>query len=276
MKKKLLYLLLFQVLFLKSAGDLLIQLGDEKNNEWKDSVQCIVALSIPKSGSFLLYKCIHLITGKEPVHAFYASEFTKWENGFVTNHELPTLKAVNAYKDLGIKAIFIYRDPRDQVVSSAHFFKEYLKNPKAVEMSDNILIMDCIKNSCFWWDYVVFHNILSKNLSIGGLYNSLMPWADCAFVYSTTFEKLVGSKGGGSDQDQIHEIMNIAQHLGYHLNKSHAEDIARQLFGRFTFRKGKIGAWKKEFTKEHKTIFNKVAGQLLIDLEYEKNFNWAS
>jgi len=41
-----------------------------------------------------------------------------------------------------------------------------------------------------------------------------------------------------------------------------------------TFRKGKSGAWQDEFTQEHKDLFKKVAGKLLIDLGYENDLNW--
>ena len=41
-----------------------------------------------------------------------------------------------------------------------------------------------------------------------------------------------------------------------------------------TFRSGKTGEWKKHFTDEHKKIFKDVAGDLLIQLGYEKDNNW--
>lgn len=41
-----------------------------------------------------------------------------------------------------------------------------------------------------------------------------------------------------------------------------------------TFRTGKTGEWKKYFKEEHKKIFKEVAGQLLIDLGYEKTLDW--
>ena len=41
-----------------------------------------------------------------------------------------------------------------------------------------------------------------------------------------------------------------------------------------TFRRGKIGGWREEFSPENISIFKKVAGDLLIHLGYEKNFDW--
>jgi len=41
-----------------------------------------------------------------------------------------------------------------------------------------------------------------------------------------------------------------------------------------TFRSGKTGEWKKHFTEDHKKIFKDVAGDLLVRLGYEKNSDW--
>ncbi len=41
-----------------------------------------------------------------------------------------------------------------------------------------------------------------------------------------------------------------------------------------TFRSGKTGEWKKYFKPEHKKIFKDVAGELLVQLAYEKDDDW--
>ena len=41
-----------------------------------------------------------------------------------------------------------------------------------------------------------------------------------------------------------------------------------------TFRKGETGTWKEKFTEIHKTQMKNIAGDLLIELNYEKNKNW--
>ena len=40
------------------------------------------------------------------------------------------------------------------------------------------------------------------------------------------------------------------------------------------FRKGMAGDWQNHFNNRHKNLFKKHAGQLLIDLGYEKDNNW--
>ncbi len=41
-----------------------------------------------------------------------------------------------------------------------------------------------------------------------------------------------------------------------------------------TFRSGKKSGWLREFTSEHRRAFAEVAGDLLIQLGYERNFAW--
>jgi hypothetical protein len=43
-----------------------------------------------------------------------------------------------------------------------------------------------------------------------------------------------------------------------------------------TFRSGKKAGWQTEFTAEHRRLFDAVAGELLIELGYETNHDWAS
>jgi hypothetical protein len=41
-----------------------------------------------------------------------------------------------------------------------------------------------------------------------------------------------------------------------------------------TFRSGRTGSWKELFTDEHKKLFKDVAGDLVVQLGYEKNNDW--
>ncbi len=43
-----------------------------------------------------------------------------------------------------------------------------------------------------------------------------------------------------------------------------------------TFRSGKKAGWAREFTAEHSRLFDEIAGELLIDLGYEPNHDWAT
>jgi hypothetical protein len=41
-----------------------------------------------------------------------------------------------------------------------------------------------------------------------------------------------------------------------------------------TFRSGKTGGWREQFTEEHKALFKDIAGDLLVRLGYEKSNDW--
>ncbi len=51
-------------------------------------------------------------------------------------------------------------------------------------------------------------------------------------------------------------------------------DLKESLARGDTKRKGIVGDWRNLFTQKHKDYFKEVAGQLLIDLGYEKDLNW--
>ena len=41
-----------------------------------------------------------------------------------------------------------------------------------------------------------------------------------------------------------------------------------------TFRQGKSGGWKTQFSPENKALFKEIAGDLLIRIGYEDNKDW--
>ena len=106
-------------------------------------------------------------------------------------------------------------------------------------------------------------------------HNNFMGWIKEKKIYTVRFEHLVGPQGGGSRIKQINEIICIAKHIGVKITIKMAKKIAINLFGNSaTFRKGQIGSWKQYFNKAHIEQFKKECGKLLIDLGYEKDFNW--
>jgi hypothetical protein len=41
-----------------------------------------------------------------------------------------------------------------------------------------------------------------------------------------------------------------------------------------TFRTGKVGSWRSQFSPENKALFKEIAGDLLVRLGYEQDNNW--
>lgn len=257
----------------------------------------IMQFSIPKCGSHLLGKCITELTQRKGVSEgpddiklkrdgthytvtdrdfYYFTHLPS--NQFWLHHLIPTPQYIDKLINHNNYAIFfIYRDPRDQVVSFMyHVRKIETKNkrpfykPEVFQMSDDELLMALIKEC----DIHPTKNHISCS-GTRNLYNTYLTWMNVPGVYSLKFEDLIGPKGGGSARAQFNEIRNIALHIGLSPDDILIEKVISRIFGNSsTFRAGKIGAWKTHFTDKHKEIFKDVAGQLLIDLGYEKDFLW--
>jgi sulfotransferase 6B1 len=112
---------------------------------------------------------------------------------------------------------------------------------------------------------------------VDSLFRAYLPWREIQGVRTTTFERLVGPRGGGSPGDQRDEVRGILGHIGFPLRGRLAVDaISRRVFSPEspTFRSGQVGGWRRYFKPEHVAAFKQVAGQLLIDLGYERDLAW--
>ena len=222
-------------------------------------------ISIPKSGTHLLFKAVENITGKKIIfesnmqssinnHSLIAISIEDLDlclelhkKSYLHSHLSYSKERAVLLDSKKIIVLLNIRDPRDQAISRPH----------AVTITFNDLLTDIIKNINNW-------------------YNRWLPWMNYPYAITVHFEDLVGSKGGGNDSRQLAAVKAIAKYLSVDLSEERAEEIATNLFGdnAGTFRKGKIGAWKDEFTPDHKELFKHYGGELLIKLGYEKDLNW--
>jgi sulfotransferase 6B1 len=229
----------------------------------------IFQASIPKSGTHLLLKLLKTVINKPNTLDI---NYARSRRYIICNHEKPTRKNILLLKKYGYRGIFIYRDPRDVVVSAAYFTNCMQRGRGEPEYSIDDLISHFIcgsANHSYPPSETFFEDDVLK------MFQDRLGWKNVPFVYTTTFEKLVGEKGGGSKETQLQEVKNILKHLNMPITNGLIEKICASLHSdSYTFRKGKIGEWKHEFTEEHKRLFKLKAGQLLIELGYEKDFNW--
>ena len=238
----------------------------------------LIVTSIPKCGTHLLDKLIFLLTHKQTawVSGFtHLSEKANLDGAILKGHLVYGKHNVALIEKSRAKVVFIYRDLRDQLLSALSHMKRCRCWLTEGNMSEPFISLPLAP---------ALSTLMQKGFSIGAgkpwvafpdWYNLFLLWKDHPNVYAVKFEDLVGPKGGGLKEKPLREIKNIAKHLEIALTDERANDISKQLFGGTdTFRKGKIGTWKEHFTEEHKAAFKKVAGQLLIDLGYEKDMNW--
>ena len=239
-----------------------------------EATQRIAVVSIPKSGTHLAKKCINLLSGKSPVF-FLTTDLEKmdWSGQFLWAHIKPVPKNIHTFSKYSIQGIWMVRDPRDQITSFAWNLKKNFARVR--RKSIEAIIMQLIINTGNFIPSVTGGQACLAYTNVLVWYDHYLPWQDYPFIYVAHFEKLVGSKGGGSLEDQIAEISGIALHVGLEKSDEEIMSVAQNLFGgTSTFNKGQIGSWKEFFSEEHKEAFKAIAGQLLIDLGYESGFDW--
>ncbi len=176
--------------------------------------------------------------------------------------------------ELGMKSLLMLRDPRDIVVSHARHVARTAKHflsPTYTPLTPAERITLSIRGLSP--PAAAPHD--PRLLDIGARCRSVQGWLDQPFNYTTTFEKLVGPQGGGSQTAQRQELTAVAHHLGFSLPEERLAHVARQLFGGTnTFDRGAIGAWRREFDANHRALFKEIAGQLLIEWGYEQDLDW--
>jgi len=232
----------------------------------------IFVTSIPKCGTHLLLKAIYLMTKQEP---YWIYEDTKsLENNLkrgckqiLTSHVPYSLENEEIFENYNTKCFFIYRDPRDQVISYAHW--EIKSHPEKYRGTSPIELMRKFIDGSVPPPHMT--NVNGPT----AFYHAYLGWRENSNICTIKFEDLVGPLGGGDKNVQIFTLQRIANHLGLSLSIKALEKIANSLFGEtHTFRSGKIGAWKDVFLFSDYNMFKKVAGDLLIELEYESDYNW--
>ena len=235
-------------------------------------------ISIPKSGTHLIAKFLKMLTNKNHGFAGHHIKEKKYiqnlkvswgKNTFCHCHLLYSERNEQLLKQNNIKLFLMIRDPRDQVISFAYYAPKIPGIwPQAKNLSIDQMIQELIVSPSFY--KALWPGIKGVN----NFYRSFLPWMCAENVCVVKFEDLVGPQGGGTLEAQFAAMRMVANHLEMYPSDVVLFDIALRLFGKNTFRAGQIGSWKTHFKEEHKKAFKEIAGQLLIDLGYEKDFNW--
>ncbi len=193
---------------------------------------------------------------------------------FARAHINCTERTQAAIRKASIKHLFIYRDPRDIVVSYVqHVTNRPDRNPlpAAHEYFSSSLTDD--------------HQRIDATIEgVAGvqpgmlefIFNGKVEWLDDPDTCCVRFEDIVGERGGGTAERQREAISKILSYLGIHQTDALHEQIANELHGgqTHTFNKGQIGGWRDAFSADNIRRFKETAGDLLIRLGYESNDNW--
>ncbi|MEM8828696.1 MAG: sulfotransferase domain-containing protein [Cyanobacteria bacterium P01_G01_bin.19] len=263
----------------------------------QQSKSLILCNSFPKSGTHLLYQILYSIPGLQKwddivsIQALCGIMNTpahlRWKIGsapdcsIVRSHLMHCPEVLSVLQEFDCKVFFIYRDLRDVAVSHARWITKeeriFLHNIYAQYSSFDEQLMSSIKG-------VPLGSPLGSNVSqpdIGSDFARWQGWIGDRNTIAVKFEDLVGERGGGSEAKRLELVGKILDRLEVNLTPTQIEAQFRSCAlnpeESHTFKKGgkgSIGGWKNAFNDSHKKEFKKVAGQTLIDLGYESDFDW--
>jgi hypothetical protein len=250
----------------------------------------LLGISFPKSGTHLLDQILLGFAKVAPfstrLHSFYAeydgdsgrrrsaAETLAWLDALrpldVASAHLFALPAtVERILSRSFVPYFIYRDPRDIVVS--HVFYVTDMEPRHVHHDYYASLPDI--------DARLKVSILGRPdigiefPDIAGRFAPYVGWLDHAEVMAIQFEDLVADRGRTLGLILDHFLARVPLQTPRQTILD-ALDASINPRRSPTFRSGKAGEWRKYFTAEHKRIFKDVAGGLLVRLGYEKDDDW--
>lgn len=165
---------------------------------------------------------------------------------------------------------FIYRDPRDMLVSQVFF---------ATDMNEEHGMHQYYKSLPDFGERlkVAITGIDRDGLymvSVAQRYAGVFEWLEQGQVMSIRFEDLINNRDATLDL-----MLDEVESTGYKLPTPRERALAILVAAiqprkSHTFRSGKTGGWREHFTDEHKRLFKDVTGNLLIRLGYEKDNDW--
>ncbi len=256
-----------------------------------DGWPVLLGISFPKSGTHLLDQVLLGFGAFAPfsrrLHSFYAEYEGKsgqkrppeaalrWLDGLrpldvASAHLFARPQAVTRVCSPRFVPYFIYRDPRDVVVSHVFYVTE--------------LAPDHVHHRYYTESLQTFDERL--RVSILGLPDAAVEFPDIAArfapyvgwlsrpeVLCLQFEAFIQQRRSALAQVADHFLQRVPLDVPRE-RLIDALEAAIQPRKSPTFRSGKTGEWRRYFTEGHKRLFKEVAGDLLIQLGYEKDNDW--
>jgi len=165
---------------------------------------------------------------------------------------------------------FIYRDPRDMLVSQVFFATDMHEGHGMHEYYNSLPDFgERLKVAITGIDRDGL-----KMVSVKLRYEGVFQWLEQKNVMCIRFEDLINNRDA-----TLLSMLDEVEKAGYQIPTPREQALsilvdAIQPKKSHTFRSGKTGGWTQYFTDEHKSLFKDVAGDLLVKLGYEKNNDW--
>lgn len=250
----------------------------------------LLGISFPKSGTHLLDQILLGFSLVAPfsrrLHSFYAqfdgdtgrkrssAETAAWLQSLhpldvASAHLFSTPETLQRVLKPEFVPYFIFRDPRDVVVS--HVFYVTDMEPNHVHHAHYQSLPD--------FDARLKTSILGiadspvEFPNIAGRFAPYLGWLDCPEILPLHFEQLILDRTTALNRIIDHFLARFSLTTRRALILDALETSINPKKSP-TFRSGKTGEWKKYFKDEHKAIFKEVAGDLLVKLGYEESNDW--
>ena len=165
---------------------------------------------------------------------------------------------------------FIYRDPRDMLVSQVFFATDMNEEHGMHQFYKSLPDFgERLKVAITGIDQDGFYMV-----SVKQRYATVFEWLEQSHVMCIRFEDLINDRDTTLDA-----MLDEVESLGYKIPTPREKALsilveAIQPNKSHTFRSGKAGGWREHFTEDHKNLFKDVAGDVLVKLGYEKNNDW--
>lgn len=250
----------------------------------------LLGISFPKSGTHLLDQILLGFSNVAPyakrVHSFYAEyegesgrkrdpqQALNWLDSLrprdvASAHLFARPEAVERVCDPKFAPYFIFRDPRDVVVSHVFYVTEMETRHAHHAYYRSLPDFDArLKSSILGRPDadIEFPNIAER-------FAPYMDWLNHPEVLTVHFEDLIHARAEILTKIMDHFLERVPLPTPRQLILDSLEASINPTKSP-TFRSGKTGEWKKYFNEEHKKIFKDAAGDLLIRLGYEKDNKW--
>jgi len=258
----------------------------------------ILVSSIPKAGTNLLKNIVLAIPGTryagdlglvteetdEAVRFGMVSKVMQdlWPADVYTGHVPYGRSIADFLVGHGVRHVFIYRDPRDVAVSHCHYIMRSAGHPNfamfQAQGSDSGRLMGAIRGI---GEGRTVNRLSADCYPNIGLYCDLyLGWMKDSNTFALRYEDIVGGSSGTRSAGAVPAVRRMLGYLGVINGGRHERFVKRVLDSGMdpgkshTYRKGKTGTWREEFTPEHEVAFKQVAGDLLVRLGYESDASW--
>jgi hypothetical protein len=250
----------------------------------------LLGISFPKSGTHLLDQILLGFSNIAPyskrLHSFYAEyegesgrkrsaeAAIQWLDSLrpgdiASAHLFARPEAIERVCSASFIPYFIFRDPRDVVVSHVFYVTEMETRHVHHEYYQSLPDFNARLNASILGRPdldVEFPDIAAR-------FVPYVEWLAHDEVLSIHFEDLINDRAAALNRVIEHFLSHAALQTPRQLILESLESSINPSRSP-TFRSGKTGEWRKYFTEEHKNIFKNVAGDLLVRLGYEKDLGW--